>query len=104
MRKKKSSSSPAPLKKTSDVSRTRSFAVNVRVDEPTHATLRELSLEYDEKMSVLLAEAVKDFRRKKFMEAVNVEYAALRDDPEAWAAERAERAIWDATLTDGLTK
>jgi hypothetical protein len=27
-------------------------------------------------------------------------YAALREDPEAWADEQAERAGWDATLDD----
>jgi hypothetical protein len=33
---------------------------------------------------------------------VNAAYAALRDDPRAWADVEAERREWDATLADGL--
>jgi predicted transcriptional regulator len=76
----------------------------IRVDKPTHETLRELSEECDEKMSVLIALAVKDLRRKKFMEALNAEYAALRADEAGWEADRQERAAWDVALADGLEK
>jgi predicted transcriptional regulator len=79
-------------------------AVSIRVDEPTHETLRELSKEWDEKISVLVAQAVKDLRRKKFMESLNAEYAALRVNPKAWEAETKERAAWDGTLLDGVDK
>ena len=76
----------------------------IRVDESTHETLRELSEECDEKMSVLIALAVKDLRRKKFMEALNAEYAALRADEAGWESDRQERAAWDVALADGLEK
>ena len=76
----------------------------VRVDEPTHEILRELSQQYDESMSALISTAVEDLRRKKFMEAANEEYGALRGDANAWAAEQRERKAWDAALTDGLDK
>ena len=76
----------------------------IRVDEPTRDALRELSKECDESMSRLVAQAVKDLRRKKFIESANAEYAALRADEGAWEAERQERAVWDAALADGLTK
>jgi predicted transcriptional regulator len=79
-------------------------AVSIRIDEPTHDTLRELAKEWDEKISVLLAQAVKDLRRKKFMEALNAEYAALRADPKAWESEAKERAAWDGTLLDGVDR
>ena len=42
-------------------------------------------------------------QRDKFLERVNEAYTALRRDPKAWAAEQAERALWDWTLADGLT-
>lgn len=32
----------------------------------------------------------------------NRAYAALKASPKAWEEERAERALWDSTLTDGL--
>ena len=76
----------------------------IRVDEPTHRTLLELSREYDESMASLAAQAVRDLRRKKFMETVNAGYAALRADESAWEAEKKERSVWDAALPDGLEK
>jgi hypothetical protein len=79
-------------------------AVSIRVDGTTRDTLRELAHECDEKMSVLLAQAVKDLRRKKFMEGLNAEYAALRSDPSLWKAEVRERSAWDSSLGDGLEK
>jgi hypothetical protein len=42
-------------------------------------------------------------RRDRFLDRVNDAYSALRRDPEAWAEEQAERALWDSTLADGLT-
>jgi hypothetical protein len=53
-------------------------------------------------MQDVLAEAVEAYRRQRFLEGANAEYAALRADPTAWAEEQAERAAWDATLADGL--
>lgn len=76
----------------------------VRVDESTHETLRELAQKCDESMSVLISQAVEDLRRKKFMETVNEEYGALREEADAWAAEQNERKAWDVALTDGVDK
>ena len=45
---------------------------------------------------------LEEYRRKKFLHAVNAGYAALRADPEAWAEFEAEREACDATLMDGL--
>lgn len=41
-------------------------------------------------------------RRQRVLEEANAAYTALRDDPEAWAAEQAERALHEGTLADGL--
>ena len=41
-------------------------------------------------------------RRKRFLRKANTSYARLRKDPKAWDEELAERALWDATLSDGL--
>lgn len=40
--------------------------------------------------------------RRQFLDEVDRAYACLRADPEAWQAELSERAVWDATLADGL--
>lgn len=79
-------------------------SLSIRVDQPTHETLVQLSKERDEKMSALLAEAVRDLKRKLFMQALNAEYAQLRANPEEWAEVRRERELWDAALADGLEK
>ena len=74
----------------------------VRVDDQTHATLRELSCDMRESMQAILAKAVEAYRRQQFLIAANADYARLRADPEAWAEELEERRLWDNTLMDGL--
>jgi hypothetical protein len=41
-------------------------------------------------------------RRHQFLDEVNAAYATLRNDPQAWEEELAERALWDRALDDGL--
>lgn len=43
-----------------------------------------------------------DVERRHFLDQHNADMAALRADPEAWAAYQAELAAWDVTLLDGL--
>jgi predicted transcriptional regulator len=74
----------------------------VRIDPDTHAKLKDLADMTGEPMTALLGKAVEAYRRQKFLEGANADYAALRDDPDAWAEELAERALWDCTLSDGL--
>jgi hypothetical protein len=49
-----------------------------------------------------LEKAIGEYHDRQFWAAVNAGYAALRDDPQAWAEEQAERKLWEATLMDGL--
>jgi hypothetical protein len=39
---------------------------------------------------------------EEFFDALDEDFARLQADPEAWKEELRERAIWDATLADGL--
>jgi hypothetical protein len=41
-------------------------------------------------------------RRDQVLDEMNAAYAALRNDPQAWEEELAERALWDRALDDGL--
>jgi predicted transcriptional regulator len=77
-------------------------STTVRVSEPTHRALCELSEQLGESMQGILDRAIEDFRRKRLLERANAAYAALRDNPEAWKEEQAERMNWEATLSDGL--
>jgi 3-dehydroquinate dehydratase len=50
----------------------------------------------------LLEVAVDLLERDRFLDSANAAYAALRDQPEAWAQEQEERAAWEVTLSDDL--
>lgn len=72
----------------------------VRISETTHRALRDLAESERISQQAIVERAIENYRRQRFLEAANRQYAALRNDPEAWAQELSERAIWDATLTD----
>lgn len=46
--------------------------------------------------------ALEAYRRRLFLTEVNKAYAALRQDPKAWAQVEKDRAEWEATVGDGL--
>ena len=46
--------------------------------------------------------ALEKARRDQFLDEMNTAYAALRNDPQGWEEELAERALWDRALDDGL--
>ena len=77
-------------------------STTVRVSDETRSTLRELARRTGEPMQTILDRAVAEYRRRCFFAELQDAFSALRNDPDAWAAERAERAEWDATLGDGL--
>ncbi len=76
----------------------------VRISERTRETLREIARTQQESMQSVLDKAVEGYRRERFIEDLNASYAELRNDPEAWKAVEAERALWDGTLMDGLAE
>ena len=76
--------------------------VPILVSEATRAKLEELANWAGIPVSEALERAVNDDYDRKFWEAVNAGYAALRADPAAWAEIEAERKLWDNTLMDGL--
>ncbi|HMT21011.1 MAG TPA: toxin-antitoxin system protein [Promineifilum sp.] len=53
-------------------------------------------------MIQLVEEAVQAYQDRQLLEAINTAYAALREDPIAWAELLEERSEWDVTLGDGL--
>lgn len=77
-------------------------STTVRVSERTHHNLRELAAGSGEPMQAVLDKAVEQYRRQAFFAECNAAYAALASDPEALAAEKAEFALFDGTLMDGL--
>jgi hypothetical protein len=61
-----------------------------------------MASETGQTIQATLEKAVEEYRRKRFWEHTNAAYAALRKNTEASKEEMEERAVWDATLADGL--
>ncbi len=76
--------------------------LTVRISDNSHNILRELAAKEKTSMQTVLDKALESYRRQLFLTEVNKAYAALRQDPKAWALVEKERTEWDATLGDGL--
>jgi hypothetical protein len=75
---------------------------SIPISESTLARLRELARWADVSINEALDQAIKDQYDRKFWEATNAGYAALRADPAAWAEVEEERRSLEGTLMDGL--
>jgi len=78
------------------------MAANVRIQPDSYAKLRQLASSAGATMPEVLAEAIDELYRKRFLDECNRAYARLRADPKAWKQELDERRAWDVTLSDGL--
>jgi hypothetical protein len=74
----------------------------VRIDQATHTLLKDISRAEGTSMQTVIQEAVELHRRRRFLEAVNRGFAALRADPAASASYDQELQSWEMTLADGL--
>ncbi|MEP7355118.1 MAG: toxin-antitoxin system protein [Acidobacteriota bacterium] len=52
-------------------------------------------------MQSILAKAVERYRRARFLQDANADFAELRKRPKDWKDELEEREAWDSTLRDG---
>ena len=77
-------------------------SATVRISEQGHRHLRELAARSNEPMQSVLDKALETYRRQKFWEEMDTAYAAIQNDPEASASEKAEFKLWEVTLMDGL--
>lgn len=76
------------------------MAQTVRIDEATHALLRELADADGVSLHEELARAVQARKKEKFVAQFHAAYAEMTDDERA--EEAAEMAVWDTALSDGL--
>jgi predicted DNA-binding protein len=74
----------------------------VRISERGHRRLRALASSAGLPLQTVLEEAIDLYRRERFARELDDGYAAIWADPRAAEEETAERALWDATLADGL--
>lgn len=77
-------------------------SVNVRVSKQTHQQIIELARANGLSMQDVLGLAVEAYRRQSFLEALNADFAALRQNPQEWEEEMQERKLWEQTLADDL--
>jgi len=74
----------------------------VRIYEADHMALADLARMADKSMTATLSDAITAYQRQQLLQQTSDAYAALRNDPDAWAEEVEERRLWDNTLSDGL--
>ena len=77
------------------------MATQVRVSNETHRLIRNLSTEIGESMQTIIEDALEQYRRRKFLEGLNEDFKALKENKDAWQEELEERKMWDKTLLDG---
>ena len=77
-------------------------SATVRISAQSHLRLRELAAQDGEPMQAVLDKALEQYQRQKFLADCDAAYAALQQDPEAWAGYQAELAAWEVTSMDGL--
>lgn len=75
-------------------------AIQVRIDEATHRTIKSLASDLGESMQGVVERAVERFRRDIFLEGLNRDFDNLRRNPDEWGSEIEERMLWDTALTD----
>lgn len=76
-------------------------SMNVRISESSYNTLKSLS--QGRSMQSVIDEAIEDLRRRRILEATNQAFVELKKNKAQWKEELAERSLWEATLTDGLS-
>jgi predicted transcriptional regulator len=76
----------------------------IRLSEPAHRVLRELAKRDKKPMQTIIEQAIESYRRQRFLDGLNDDFMALRENEPEWHAELAERQEWDATATDGSEK
>ena len=79
------------------------MAITAKISDPTHSTLKQISEKTGKPMQLVLDEAVELYRREKFFEELNRGVLAVKADTGAWEEELTERALFEGTLTDGLS-
>ncbi len=73
---------------------------SIKVAASTYKVLKEAAEKENTTMQLILDKLAKEYKTKKFFEAVNQTYGRM--SPSEWENELAERREMDLTLKDGL--
>lgn len=72
----------------------------IRISEFSHRIVKEISRRENKSMQAVLAQAIEAYRRQIFLEGLNEDFAALKENDAEWQAEKQERADWDMAMAD----
>ncbi|MDQ2746157.1 MAG: toxin-antitoxin system protein [Acidobacteriota bacterium] len=75
--------------------------MNVSISEKSQKIIRQISETENMAISDILDDAVEVYRRQKLLSRTNQAFQKLKEDPQAWREELADRQLWERTLTDG---
>ena len=76
-------------------------STTIRISESSRKMLRELAREEGKSLQYVVDQAIENYRRRRFLEGLYNDFAALRNNVEGWKGEEEERTAWDVTLADG---
>jgi hypothetical protein len=74
----------------------------IRISESAFEMLRQLELESGDSKQTIIETALEKSMRENLIKKGNEAYEKLRQNPQAWAEELAEREAWEQTNNDGL--
>jgi hypothetical protein len=74
----------------------------VKMNSSAHAALKEMAAEDGLSITEKVSRLVEEKRRERFLKGANRDYAALREDEDAWQEVQREREEREGTLADGL--
>jgi len=74
----------------------------VKMNSSAHAALKEMAAEDGLSITEKVSRLVEEKRRERFLKGANCDYAALREDEDAWQEVQREREEREGTLADGL--
>ena len=74
----------------------------VKINSSAHAALEEMAAEDGLSITEKVSRLVEEKRRERFLKGANRDYAALREDEDAWQEVQREREEREGTLADGL--
>ena len=74
----------------------------VRISDEAFLKLNFIAKKTGTSKQDVLDEALENWERDILLKQANEAYAALKKNDALWKEEQKERALWDATLSDGL--
>jgi predicted transcriptional regulator len=74
----------------------------VRITEKSRATLKNLAQSEKKSMQLVLEQAIESYRRQRFLEQLNQDFAEVKQDKKAWSELKQDYDLWENTVADGL--